>query len=52
MILVISILFLVVTLGFIEQYAVGQDENQVEIPSTEINDTKADQIIKNLERII
>jgi hypothetical protein len=52
MILVISILFLVVTLGFMEQYAVGQDENQVEIPSTEINDTKADQIIKNLERII
>lgn len=35
-----------------DQYAVGQDENLVEIPSTIINDTRADQIIKNLEKII
>lgn len=57
MIVVISIIFLVMALGIMEQHAIGQDE--IEIPSTAINDTtanqiieKADQIIKNLETII
>ncbi|MGA7369566.1 MAG: hypothetical protein WBX01_10595 [Nitrososphaeraceae archaeon] len=52
MIVVISILFLVMALGFMEQHAVGQDENLVEIPSTVINYTRADQIIEKADEII
>jgi len=35
-----------------DQYAVGQDEDQAKIPISILNDTKADQIIENLEKII
>jgi vacuolar-type H+-ATPase subunit I/STV1 len=52
MMLVISIIILAVAMGFMGQYAVGQDENLVGRSGIVINDTAADQIIKNLERII
>jgi vacuolar-type H+-ATPase subunit I/STV1 len=52
MILKISILCSAIFLVIMYQSAIGQDETLVEIPTTAINDTKADQIIENLERII
>ena len=52
MILKISILCSAIFLVTMDQSAIGQDETLVEIPTTVINDTKADQIIENLERII
>jgi len=40
------------SLAIIDQYAAGQDEDQAKIPISILNDTKADQIIENLEKII
>jgi vacuolar-type H+-ATPase subunit I/STV1 len=48
----ISIICFVTSLAIMDQYAVGQDEDQAKIPISILNDTKADQIIENLEKII
>ncbi|MGC1134250.1 MAG: hypothetical protein WA941_15595 [Nitrososphaeraceae archaeon] len=39
-------------MAIMDQYAAGQDEDQAKIPISILNDTKADQIIENLEKII